>query len=76
MQTMSLNWGHYTNHLKQSGSVGLRRYIGIGRLPVQNPLSTWPGLATQSLYEAPGDLQVEHLIKMGCLTSGLLRLPS
>ena len=71
---MSLNRDHYGNHLGQSSSVGLRHYIGIGRLPVQNTLSVWLGLAIQSLYEAQGDLRVEHVIKKWCLTSDLLRL--
>ena len=39
---------------------GLRRYIGIGRLPVQNPVGARPGLMNQSRYEAPGDLWVEN----------------
>ena len=34
-----------------------------GRFLVQNPLGTRPGLGTQPRYEAPSDLQVEHVQK-------------
>lgn len=73
---MSLNQDHYGNYLGQSSSVALKHYIGMGKLPVQNPLSAWPGLTTQSLYEAPGELRFEPAIKTWCLTLGLLRLLS
>ena len=33
--------------------------IRIGRFPVETPLGTWPGLETQSRYEAPDELQLE-----------------
>ena len=33
--------------------------IRIGRFPVQTLLSVWPGLGTQSGYEARGDLQLK-----------------
>ena len=32
----------------------------IGRFLVRTPLSAWPGLGTQSRYEAHHELQVEH----------------
>lgn len=31
--------------------------IRIGRFPVRTPLCAWPGLGTQSRYEAPDDLR-------------------
>lgn len=73
---MSLNQDHYGNYLGQSSSAALKHYIGMGKLPVQNPLSACPGLTTQSLYEAPGELRFEPVIKAWCLTLGLLRLLS
>ena len=33
----------------------------IGRFLVQTPLGAWPGLGTQSRYEAPGDLRVKNV---------------
>ena len=33
----------------------------IGRFPVQTPLGAWPGLGTQTRYEAPGDLRVKNV---------------
>ena len=40
---------------------GLSFAIRIERFLVQNPLGAWPGLGTQSRYEAPGDLHVEFV---------------
>ena len=44
---------------------GLRRYIRIGKLPVQNPVGARLGLMSQSCNEAPDELRVENRNSLG-----------
>ena len=53
----------------ESGLVNQGVVIRIGRILVQTPLGTWPGLGTEPCYEAPGDLRVKY-VKTLWLTPG------
>ena len=54
-------WERFDEQSLESGPVGQGVVIKAERFLVQAPLGTWPGLATQPRYEAPGDLWVEYV---------------